>query len=79
MVDVLIAKTDRRDPRLRIRITEHRSKGWAPNKYEKIIASKDFNHMALLLFDLDSMGYPIERAFAEFKRLRSDPELFFLK
>lgn len=79
MTEILIAKTDRRDPRLRMKVTEHRHKGWAPNRYEKIIASKDFNELALLMHDLHMMGYPIERAYTEFKKLLAEPELFFLK
>ena len=79
MTEVLIIRKDRRDPRLRIKVTEHKKNGWAPNRYEKIIASRDFNQLALLLYDLEAMGYPIDKAVSEYRKLKDDPSLFFLK
>jgi len=79
MTEILIAKKDKRDPRLRVKVTDRRVNGWAPARYEKIIQNKGYNELAYLLHDLHAMGYPIERAFNEFKKLINDPELFFLK
>jgi len=79
MTEILIAKKEKGDHRMKFRVTEHRTKGWAPNRYEKIIASKDFNQVAMLLFDLNAMGYPVDKAYTAFKKMLEEPELFFLK
>lgn len=46
--------------------------------YQKIIPNKDYKLLSLLLSDLSRMGYPIEKAFNDFKSNKEDSDLFFL-
>lgn len=75
--ELLVVKKDRE--RLKFKTVKKHSAGWSPNKYEKIVTNKDYHLLAYLFYDLSSMGYPIEKAYNEFKKLANEPDLFFLK
>lgn len=75
--ELLVVKKDRE--RLKFKTVKRHHAGWSPNKYEKIVSGKDYHLLAYLFYDLFSMGYPIEKAYNEFKRLANEPDLFFLK
>ena len=75
--ELLIAKKDK--DKMKFKVVKRHTAGWSPNKYEKIIANKDYHLLAYLFYDLYSMGYPIEKAYNEFKKLVNEPDLFFLK
>jgi hypothetical protein len=75
--ELLIVKRERE--KLKFKVCEKNHNQWSPKKYEKIIASKDYNLLAYLFYDLNNMGYPIEKAYLKFKSLLNDPELFFLR
>jgi len=79
MGEILIVKKDKRRDKLKVKIVERKTNSWSPRKYEKVIANKDFNLLAYLLYDLDGMGYPISKAYHKFKELTNEPDLFFLK
>jgi len=74
--EILIVKRER--DKLKIKVCDKETNRWSPSRYEKIIANKDYNLLAFLLYDLNSMGYNVERAFAKFKEILNEPELFFL-
>ena len=76
--EILVVKKKGYD-KMKFKVCEREKNKWSPNKYEKVIAGKDFNLLAFLLYDLNSMGYPIEKAFGKFKQLTNEPDLFFLK
>lgn len=76
MTEILIAK--RKHGKMNIKVVDKRTNSWTPDRYKKILTNKDPNNLALLLYDLHSMGYPIEKAYKRFKELFEDPELFFL-
>jgi len=76
--EILVVKKERNSDKMSFKITERKIKAWAPNKYLKIIPNKDFNHLAQLLYDLQSMGYNVDKAFARYKEFLNEPELFFL-
>lgn len=75
--EILIAKKDKE--KLKFKTVRRHKQGWSPNRYEKIISGKDYHLLAYLFYDLYDMGYPIEKAYNEFKRLVNEPDLFFLK
>jgi hypothetical protein len=79
MTDVLVAKKKKGREKMKFKVVPQMKKGWAPSKYEKVIPNKDFNLLAYLFFDLDKMGYNIEKAYKKFKELLDEPDLFFLK
>lgn len=75
--ELLIAKKDRE--KLKFKTVRKHHAGWSPSRYEKIISNKDYKLLAILFYDLFGMGYPIEKAYNEFKRLANEPSLFFLE
>lgn len=75
--ELLIVKKER--DKLKFKAVQKQTAGWSPNKYEKVIKSKDYHLLAYLFYDLFSMGYPIEKAYNEFRKLANEPDLFFLK
>lgn len=75
--ELLIIKKER--DKMRFRVCDKETNKWSPNRYEKVIAGKDYNLLAFLFYDLNSMGYPIEKAFTRFKQLLNKPDLFFLE
>lgn len=77
MTELLIAKTGKAS--LNVKVVERKKSRKDHRNYEQTIYNKDFNTLAYLLFDLEAMGYPIEKAIAKYREMRSDPGLFFLK
>lgn len=76
--EILIARKERE--KFKFKVCDRETNRWSPSKYEKIIASKDYNLLAYLFYDLFNMGYNIPKAYNKFKELQGeDPELFFLK
>ncbi len=75
--ELLIVKKER--DKMKFKVVNKETNRWSPSKYEKVIANKDYNLLAFLLFDLYQMGYDVERAFSKFKTFVRDPELFFLR
>ena len=75
--EILIVQ--RKADKLKFKVCDKNTNQWSPRKYEKIIASRDYNLLALVLYDLNSMGYPVSKAYTQFKKLSGDPDLFFLK
>jgi len=76
--EILIAMKER-SGKIKVKVCKKEVNRWAPSKYEKMIDSKDYNQLAYLFFDLNSMGYNIQKAYHKFKSLASEPDLFFLK
>lgn len=74
--DVLIVK--RQHDKLKVKVVKSQKNNWSPTKYEKIIKGNDFNLLAFLLYDLNNMGYNIEKAYGKYKNLLNEPDLFFL-
>jgi len=79
MTDKEILVVKKEQDKMKFKVCDRMTNGWSPRRYEKIIANKDYNLIAYLLYDLHSMGYPIEKSFHKFKSMLSEPELFFLK
>ena len=77
--EILIARKTRDKPKMSFKVCNKETNKWSPSKYEKVIANKDYNLLAYLFFDLNSMGYNVEKAYHRFKQLLNEPELFFLK
>lgn len=75
--EILVVKKDRQ--KLKVKVTAREHNNWSPARYEKVIASQDYNLIAYLFYDLNSMGYNIEKAYHKFKQLLNEPDLFFLK
>jgi hypothetical protein len=75
--EILIVKKEQ--DKLKFKVCDKNRNQWSPKKYEKIIPNKDYNLLAYLFFDLNSMNYPVEKAYLKFKTLLNEPELFFLK
>lgn len=74
--EILVVK--KAGDKMKFKICDKGTNNWSPKKYEKIIASRDFNLLAFLFYDLHSMGYPVERAYLKYKNMLDEPE-FFLK
>lgn len=65
-MDILVAK--KMGEKMQFKIVEKVNKGYAPDKFIKVINFKDYNELALLLEDLDVlMNAPVERAFSKYK------------
>ena len=79
MKEILIASKHKGNDKMKFKVTDKETNRWSPARYEKIIASRDYNLLAYLFYDLNSMGYPIDKAYLKFKQLIEEPELFFLK
>jgi hypothetical protein len=79
MGEILIVRKEQ--DKMKFKVTDKKRGQWTPSRYEKIIAGRDYNLLALLFLDLKNMGYPIDKAFQKFKQLISEetPELWFLK
>ncbi len=75
--EILVVKKDKEN--MKFKVCTKETNQWSPSRYEKIIKNKDFNLLAYLFFDLKRMGYNIEKAYAKYKALFDEPELFFLK
>jgi len=76
-MEILVVKKDR--DKMKFKVTEKETNKWSPSRYEKVIANKDYNLIAYLLFDLYKMGYNIPKAHSKFLQLLNEPDLFFLK
>lgn len=76
--EVLVVRKDRGSDKMRLKVVEKKFNNWAPPRYQKVLSNKDFRNIAFLLYDLNNMGYPIEKAYMHFKRLLNEPDLFFL-
>jgi len=78
--EILVVKKERGrgNDKMNFKVVEKRLNSWAPPRYQKVFKNKDFRNLAFLLYDLNQMGYPIEKAFHHFKRLLNEPDLFFL-
>ena len=74
--EVLVVKKKR--DRIAIKVVDKRINSWTPSRYEKVIPNKDYHQLSYLFYDLRNMGYPIEKAFEEFKHFLNKPDLFFL-
>lgn len=77
--EILVIKKEKGSEKLKFKICNKETNSWSPSRYEKVIANKDYNLLAYLFYDLHSMGYNVEKAFAKFKNFMNEPELFFLK
>lgn len=75
--ELLIAK--KKHGKLNFKIVNKEFNRWSPEKYQRIIAGKNYNSLAYLFYELWMMGYDIHKAYAKFKEIISEPELFFLK
>ena len=75
--ELLIVKKER--DKMKFKVVNKETNRWSPSKYEKVIANKDYNLLAFLMYDLYNMGYNIEAAYSKFKTFVRDPELFFLR
>ena len=75
--EILVVKKGNRD-KLKFKVVDKKNNEWNPKKYEKILSNRDYKMLALLFYDMNNMGYPIEKAFVQFKNLLDEPELFFL-
>ena len=60
----------------KLRLVINRQKGW--NEYKRMIPNRDFNLLAIAFYELNRKGYPIEKAFAKFKDMIANPDLFFV-
>ena len=76
--EILIATKEKMD-KVKIKVTNKEVNRWAPSKFQRIVNGKDSNELAYLFFDLNSMGYPILKAYSKFTSMLREPELFFLK
>lgn len=65
--EILVIKKDKGSEKINIKITDKRTNGWAPNKYEKVIGGKDPNDLAFLFYDLDIMDYKVDAAYKIYK------------
>jgi hypothetical protein len=77
--ELLVVTKNKQKDRLKIKVVNKEHNSWSPSKYEKIIASRDYNLLAYLFYDLNAMGYNVQKAYAKFKEMLNEPELFFLK
>lgn len=77
--EILVVKKGEGNNRIKFKLVKRHNAGWSPNRYEKVITSKDYNQIAFLFYDLYSMGYDIRKAYEKFKSMLNEPELFFLK
>jgi hypothetical protein len=77
--EILAVKKTRDSPNLKIKVCDKEVNRWSPPRYEKIIKSRDYNLLAYLFYDLNNMGYNIEKAYFKFKAMLNEPELFFLQ
>lgn len=74
--ELLIVKNKSRG--MQFKIVPQRNNMWAEARYKKIIPAKDPRHLASLMADLHSFGYPIEKAYKEYKRMfRTKDDIFF--
>jgi hypothetical protein len=76
--ELLIVRKEKRD-RMKFKVVDKETNKWSPSRYEKVIANKDYNLLAYLFYDLHNMGYNVEKAYAKFRQLFNEPDLFFLK
>ena len=85
MVELLIAR--KKDSNLIFRNIKRKSENWTPEdfgssgkdqNFEMIIKNKDPTLLAYLLFDLQRLGFNIDKAIVKYKDLMNKPDLFFL-
>ena len=76
--EILVAKKHGYE-KIKFKVCNKERNKWSPSKYEKVIAGRDYNLLAFLFYDLNSMGYNVEKAFLKFKSMLNEPDLFFLK
>jgi len=77
MGEILIAS--KKHDRMRFRTINRRNNAWSPASFERVIPDKDPQKLAYLLYDLERMGYNLDKAIERFRQLKKEPELFFLK
>lgn len=77
--EILIVRKEKWAPQLKIKVTDRRTHGWAPSKYEKVIGNKDYNNLAFLFYDLSRMDYPVDKAYKKFKNLVEKPDWLWQK
>ena len=85
MVELLVAR--KKDNNLTVRVLKRNKDSWGPEdfgssakdaNFEMIIRNRDPTLIAYLLYDLQRIGFPIERALEKYKELVNKPDLFFL-
>lgn len=64
---------------LNFKIKDKGFNSWSPSSYENVISSKDSTKLALLLYDLEMMGFPVEQAVVKFRNLSDKPKDFFFR
>jgi len=77
--EVLIVRKQKKKDNLKIKVCMKHTSGWSASSYERIIKTRDYNLLSFLFYDLMTMGYPIDKAFAKYKEMKEEPELFFLR
>jgi hypothetical protein len=78
MKDELLVVKKTKD-KMKFKVCDKEKNKWSPSRYEKVIAGKDYNLLALIFLDLNSMGFNVEKAYLKFKSMLNEPDLFFLK
>lgn len=74
-MDILIAK--KIGEKMQFKVVEKVSKGYAPDKFLKVVNFKDYNELALLLEDLDVvMNAPVEKAYRLYKENKTGGRQF---
>jgi len=77
--EILVVKREKGSDKVKFKVCNKEFNKWSHPSYEKVIAGKDYNLIAYLFYDLEHMGYPIEKSIEKFRKLQNKPELFFLE
>jgi len=85
MVELLVAR--KKDSNLIFRNIKRKKEQWSAedfgssakdSNFEMVIKNKDSNLLAYLLFDLNRLGFNIDKAIVKYRELMDKPDLFFL-
>ena len=72
--EILVVKKDKGKDKISFKIANRGVDGFT---YLKVIPNKDYNQLAILLYDLYIKGYNVEKAFSKFKEFLNEPDPFF--
>lgn len=76
--ELLIIKKDKHARDIKFLVKDNIKNGYSPKKYENIMNNKDETHLANIFYDLNTMGYPIHKAYRKFRSYEKDPKSWFL-
>lgn len=71
--ELLIVKKAKHKQAVKVIVVDKVKNFHVPNKYENILENRDPERFANVLYDLNAMGYPVEKGYELFTTIKKSP------